>query len=94
MVLRNVLLIVLGFQFVINATRPIITLSAYDMNASMLEIGILTASFSMLPLLIAIKEGKIADAIEDRFPVIFGLLMMGMGRCCSLIYLNRSGLYM
>ena len=30
MVLRNVLLIVLGFQIVINATRPILTLSAYE----------------------------------------------------------------
>ncbi len=79
MVLRNVLLIVLGFQIVINATRPIITLSAYDMNASMLEIGILTASFAALPLLIAIKAGKITDTIGDRLPVILGLLGMAIG---------------
>ncbi|WHT48079.1 hypothetical protein QNH10_18910 [Sporosarcina thermotolerans] len=72
MVLRNVLIIVLGFQIVINATRPILTLSAYEMNASMLEIGILTASFAALPLLIAIQAGKIADKIGTVFPSLSG----------------------
>ncbi|MCG7343399.1 MFS transporter [Sporosarcina sp. ACRSL] len=86
MVLRNVLLIVLGFQLVINATRPIITLSAYDMNASVLEIGLLTASFAALPLLIAIKAGKIADAIGDRLPVILGLLGMAIGMLIPYVF--------
>ncbi|KAB2336114.1 MFS transporter [Cytobacillus depressus] len=94
MVLRNVLLIVLGFQIVINATRPIITLSAYDMNASMFEIGVLTASFALLPLLFAIKAGKIADKIGDRLPVIMGLIGMVIGMLIP--YLNESiiSLYM
>ena len=93
MVLRNVLLIVLGFQIVVNATRPIITLSAYEMNASMLEIGILTASFAILPLLIAIKAGKIADAIGDRLPVILGLIGMAIGMLVPYLFESIGSLY-
>ncbi|MBU8881343.1 MFS transporter [Bacillus sp. FJAT-29790] len=93
MLLRNVLLIVLGFQIVINATRPIITLNAYDMNASMFEIGILTASFAIFPLLIAIKAGKIADAIGDRLPVIFGLIGMAIGMFIPYVYESIWSLY-
>lgn len=93
MLLRIVLLIVLGFQIVINATRPIITLSANDMNASMFEIGILTASFAALPLLIAIKAGKIADAIGDRLPVILGLIGMAIGMLIPYLFETMWSLY-
>ncbi|MDW0116110.1 MFS transporter [Sporosarcina thermotolerans] len=93
MVLRNVLIIVLGFQIVINATRPILTLSAYEMNASMLEIGILTASFAALPLLIAIQAGKIADKIGDRLPVTFGLLGMAVGMLFPYLFESIWSLY-
>lgn len=74
MVLRNILLIVLGFQIVINLTRPIITLFADDLGASTFDIGILTAMYAFFPLIIAIQVGKIADKVGDRLPVILGLI--------------------
>ena len=63
------------------------------MNASMLEIGILTASFAALPLLIAIKAGKIADAIGDRLPVIFGLIGMAIGMLFPYLFESIWSLY-
>ena len=80
MVLRVVLIVLLGFQIVINLTRPIITLYANDLGATTFEIGILTAMYAFVPLIIAIQAGKITDRIGNRLPVIFGLvgLMLGM----------------
>lgn len=93
MILRNVLIIVLGFQIIINLTRPIITLYALELGASTLEIGILTAAFSFFPLIFAIHAGKIADKLGDRLPVLFGLIGIAIGMVFPYLFQSMWALY-
>ena len=93
MVLRNVLLVVLGFQTVINLTRPIVTLYADDLGASTFEIGILTAMYAFFPLIIAIQAGKITDKVGDRLPVIFGLIGLIVSMLIPYVFASMWALY-
>jgi MFS family permease len=79
MILRTVILIVLGFQIMLNLTRPITSLFASNLGASTAEIGILTATYAFFPLVFAIHIGKIADYVGDRLPVILGTFGMVIG---------------
>lgn len=79
MLLRTVIFIVLGFQIMLNLTRPIIMLFASNLGASTVEIGILTATYAFFPLILAIHIGKIADYVGDRLPVILGTIGMSIG---------------
>ncbi len=79
MIFWFVMVITFGFQTILNLTRPIVSLNAAELGASTLEIGLLTASFALLPLIFAIQAGKVADGIGDRLPILFGLIGMSIG---------------
>ena len=93
MILQKVLIIVFGFQTIINLTRPIITLNASELGASTLEIGILTAAFAFFPLIFAIYAGKIADKLGDRLPVLFGLIGISIGMAFPYFFQTMWALY-
>ncbi|MFK7696013.1 MFS transporter [Paenibacillus sp. HJGM_3] len=77
--LNIVIAIVLGFQIMLNLTRPIIPLFGAGLGAGTMEIGMLTAAYALLPLLFAIHVGKIADRVGDRLPVVLGTIGMTVG---------------
>ncbi|MEI4771616.1 MFS transporter [Psychrobacillus sp. FJAT-51614] len=77
--LKGILLLIFLFHTVVNATRPVITLSADEYGASIFVIGILTSSFAFLPLIFSIHAGKIIDKIGDRIPIIVGFVSLVAG---------------
>ncbi|ETI69948.1 MFS transporter [Neobacillus vireti] len=93
MTLRNVMIITFGFQTVINLTRPIITLYALHMGSTAFDIGILTASYSLLPLIFAIQAGKIADKVGDRLPILLGSLGITIGMLIPFMFASMWSLY-
>lgn len=93
MVLQTVILIIFGFQLVLNLTRPIITLFASELGASTFEIGLLTAAYAFFPLMIAISAGKIADKVGDRLPVLFGMIGVAIGMCLPFLFPTMWSLY-
>ncbi|MEW9670477.1 MFS transporter [Ammoniphilus sp. 3BR4] len=93
MVLQTVIIIIFGFQLVLNLTRPIITLFASELGASTFEIGVLTATYAFFPLLIAIYAGKIADKVGDRLPVLFGMIGVAIGMCLPFLFPAMWALY-
>ncbi|MFP3121893.1 MFS transporter [Ectobacillus funiculus] len=93
MVLRNVLIITLGFQTVINLTRPVITLYASEMGATTFDIGILTAAYAFFPLIFAIQAGKIADTLGDRIPILVGSLGIIASMVFPYIFPSMWALY-
>lgn len=80
MILRNINTIALGFQIMLNMTRPMITLYAASLGANTWEAGMLTAAYAFFPLILAIHAGKIADHLGDRVPVAGGIIgsMIGL----------------
>jgi MFS family permease len=84
--LKGVLLLIFLFHTVVNATRPVITLSADEYGASIWIIGILTSTFAFLPLLFSIHAGKIIDKIGDRLPIIIGFVSLIAGMIVPAVY--------
>ncbi|KQL49517.1 MFS transporter [Brevibacillus choshinensis] len=86
MILRNVLFITFGFQIMIFATRPMMTLYAADMGADTFLIGILAATFAFFPLLFAIHAGKIADCFGDRMPLFLSNIGCAVGLTLPFLF--------
>jgi len=60
-------------------SRVVSTLLALDLQASKFMIGLLIASYSVLPLLLAIYAGRVADRLGTRKPMLFGIASMAAG---------------
>lgn len=91
--LRGILLLIFLFQTIVNATRPVITLSADEFGASIFMIGILTSSFAFLPLIFSIHAGKIIDKFGNRMPIIFGFVVSMAGMIIPTLYSSIWALF-
>ncbi|WP_134704613.1 MFS transporter [Ammoniphilus sp. YIM 78166] len=94
MILQTVIIIIFGFQMILNITRPIITLFASELGASTFDIGALTAAYAFFPLFIAIYAGKIADKVGDRLPVFIGMIGVSLGMALPFLFPTMWSLYM
>lgn len=54
------------------AARPMTSLFAEELGASMVEIGLLTSCFSLVPLLTAIASGQLIDRFGEKIPLMIG----------------------
>ncbi|WP_419960729.1 MFS transporter [Psychrobacillus sp. BM2] len=93
MKLQGILLLIFLFQTIINATRPVITLSADEFGASIVIIGILTSSFALLPMVFSIHAGKVIDKFGDRMPVIFGFIAAIAGMIVPALFTTIWALF-
>jgi len=93
MVLKVVLSIAFIFHFMLNITRPLVTLYAAKMGANTFDIGILTAIYAFFPLIFAIHAGKITDRIGDRLPILFGMITASVGLILPYLFQTMWALY-
>ncbi|MFJ5769910.1 MFS transporter [Psychrobacillus sp. NPDC093180] len=56
------------------AVRPMMSLFAIELGASMIEIGILTACYSLTPLFLAVPAGRFIDQFGEKIPLLIGSL--------------------
>ncbi|MFD1414488.1 MFS transporter [Oceanobacillus jeddahense] len=61
---------------VLNGTRPVVSLYADAVGASVAEIGMLVSAYAFLPMLLAIKIGKILDRIGSKKLTLYGVIGM------------------
>jgi len=93
MIVRMVVWIALTYQIMINITRPIVSLFAVSLGATMAEVGYLAATYAFFPLLLAIPIGKISDRIGDRLPTILGTIGVTLGIFVPVIFQSMWALY-
>jgi MFS family permease len=93
MLLRNVILIALGFHIMLNLTRPVLSLYASQLGAGTAEIGMLTAAYAFFPLVLAIHIGKITDFLGDRIPSVLGSIGLTVGVAFPFIFPHMWSLY-
>ncbi|KKI90119.1 MFS transporter [Bacillus sp. SA1-12] len=91
---RNVVLIALTYQIMINMTRPIVSLYASSMGANTAEIGYLAATYAFFPLLLAIPIGKLSDRIGDQIPTILGTFGVTIGIFLPFTFPSIWSLYL
>jgi len=74
-------------------SRIVSTLLALDLQASKWTIGLLIASYSVLPLLLAIHAGKVADRVGTRQPMLWGIAAMAAGLAVPFAFPVITGLF-
>ena len=73
------LLVVAGaIQFVVFAVRPFLTYQALALGASLTEVGLVTASFSVVSLFAALPMGRAVDRYGERIFVLVGALVLAV----------------
>jgi MFS family permease len=81
--MRNYYLYLVSLIFIlipVSASRPMTSLYAEELHASMLEIGVLTACYSLTPFLVAVFAGRFIDRFGEKLP----LIICSIGMCFSL----------
>lgn len=63
----------------VQASRVVLPLYALDLGARPVTIGILAATFSMFPMLLAVAAGKLADCFGSRWLIVCGVVGGGLG---------------
>ncbi|WLD93706.1 MFS transporter [Alkalihalobacillus sp. AL-G] len=82
------------FMLGIIGTRPLVSLYSYELNASPLQIGIIIALFPLLPLVLAIRLGKMVDKFGYRIPLIFSTLFGSVAIMIPMFMPNLIGVYL
>ena len=73
------------FHSAFSVVRPMVSYRALDLGAGSAEIGILAASFAVLPLLLAFVVGRKADTLGPRRVVVAGAVMLLLGCITALL---------
>ncbi|QGQ45616.1 MFS transporter [Metabacillus sediminilitoris] len=84
---RNLLYMVTPFIFIsVFAARPMTSLFANELEATMFEIGMITACYSIAPLIIAIFAGRYIDRYGERIPIFIGSLGLFISLCLPYFF--------
>ncbi|WP_066251314.1 MFS transporter [Neobacillus drentensis] len=76
------------------AARPMTSLFAEELNASMYEIGLITACYSITPLVMAIFAGRYIDRYGERIPLFIGSLGILISLSLPFIFPVIPSLYL
>jgi MFS family permease len=74
--------------------RMDVALFALQLGASPATVGLLTALFGLLPLLLSINIGRWADRVGSRKPMLTGGSLLVLGTVIAFAFGNLIGLYL
>ena len=75
------------------AAQILVSLYALHHGASHFAIGLLAASFSMFPMLLAVAAGRLVDRFGVRWPMTFGASTGGIGMLVAYFFPGLPSLY-
>lgn len=93
MILKAVLIAALASHLMVNITRPLLALFASSLGAGTFMIGLVAASFALLPLLLAVRLGRLADQFGYRLPAVFGISGVTLGLAFPFLAPTLWGLF-
>ena len=74
-------------------SRIVMVLLAIELGANMLEIGVMVALYSVLPLLLGVYSGRMSDRYGVRLPMLLGAVLMGCGLLLPYLWRHIAALY-
>jgi predicted MFS family arabinose efflux permease len=80
------------FMAGILGTRPLVPLLSSELGASTAEIGLIVASFSFLPLLLAIQLGRWIDKIGSKKPLFLGTFVGSLALLLPTFFNSIAGI--
>lgn len=90
---RNVFLIALTYQIMLNATRPLVSLYASHLGGSTATVGLLAVTYALFPLIFAISIGRLTDRFGIRRPVVLGTIGLSLALLFPYLYPSLWALY-
>ncbi|MEF7617591.1 MFS transporter [Aquincola sp. MAHUQ-54] len=76
-----------------NGSRIAVSLTAIHQGASALTVGLLMASYALLPALLAVPAGRWVDRIGAQRPMLIGSAGLGIGCLLAFALPNLAALY-
>ncbi len=73
--------------------RILLALYALQLDAQPFTVGVLAATFSFLPMLLAYQVGRLSDRFGARWPLLFGLGGGGLGIIVPFFFHNIPALF-
>lgn len=87
------LLIVFFNMTSFRASKVLVTLFGIELGAAQFFIGILVATYSVFPMLLAIYAGKLSDRLGVRTPMLCGSVGMSGALALPFVYPHMPALY-
>jgi MFS family permease len=89
----TILLIVLFNMSSFRASKVLVSLFAIELGASQFIIGVMIAMYSLLPALLALQVGKLADRLGSRIPMLIGSAGVTLGLLLPWAFQSMTALY-
>ena len=67
-------------------SKVVVSLLALELGASQLLIGVLAALYALLPMLLVVYSGRLADTIGMRVPMLIGAALAGIAMLCGFAW--------
>lgn len=74
-------------------SKLVVSLLALELGASQLLIGVLAALYALLPMLIGVYSGRLADTIGMRVPMLIGAALAGIAMLCGFARQDLAALF-
>jgi MFS family permease len=91
--IATVLLIVMFNMSSFRASKVLVSLYAIELGASQFIIGVMIAMYSLLPVLLALQVGKLADRLGARVPMMIGSAGVALGLLLPWAFESMAALY-
>ena len=91
--ITTVLLIVMFNMSSFRASKVLVSLYAIELGASQFIIGVMIAMYSLLPVLLALQVGKLADRLGARVPMMIGSAGVTLGLLLPWAFESMAALY-
>jgi MFS family permease len=91
--IATVLLIVMFNMSSFRASKVLVSLYAIELGASQFIIGVMIAMYSLLPMLLALQVGKLADRFGARLPMMIGSAGVALGLLLPWAFESMAALY-
>lgn len=73
-------------------SKVVLSLFALEMGANQFTVGILAALYAVVPLLLGVYSGRIADTRGMRLPLMIGAVCTGLAMLTGFLWQELSGL--
>lgn len=75
-------------------SKVVVSLHALEMGASQITVGILAAFYAVVPLLLGVYSGRLADTRGMRWPLLIGAVCMGVAMTAGFLSTEIAGLFL
>jgi MFS family permease len=78
----------------LRTSKVLVSLHAIELGANPVTIGVLVATYAVLPLLLAVHAGRYSDRVGPRRPIILGSLCMALGLALPTLWPALAALFL